>query len=259
MMRLAVLLYLTGCGRLGFGPVAGSADAASDVDTARTHCGDTGVAPDRITVAGHTFRYTSVADTVADVPGIDVSAIASGTTLAQMTSDAQAAYTLTLPTGGHAVAVQLRYASALYLATTIWLDGAVEHDLLGATSAYAWPGDAPVWNDGAIDSVYSYPGITRDHAAGTAQLNVRQCDGTPVGGVIVSSSRAGVLTYIDSDGIAKTSLTATDGTYGAALFFNADPGPTTFTLSGGGLTWAPLTIDVLAGEEITLAVVRGDP
>ena len=217
------------------------------------------IAPDPITIAGHTFEYTSVQNTVQEIPGAVVTAQLGSTPLAMTTSDAQGGYQLAVPTGGHALALSVRYAPPGYLASTVWLDAPLDRDLLGAPSPYIWPGDAPVWSDGAMNSVYSYPGLTRSPSAGTLQVEVRDCGGTPVPGVTVASSRGGTMTYIDSDGIAKTSLTATQGVYDDALIFNAEPGSTTLTLTGGGLVWTPVTIDVLGGEETTLVLIRGEP
>lgn len=261
MMYRASLLLLGACGRLGFDALHGAApDAAVDTVDAivARHCHDPATPAPTITVSGTTFYYTSFTST-NPLAGVTVQIADGSATPPSATTDMQGHYSVSVATNGAPVPAQLVYAAPSYFTTTLWLDAPLTHDLTGTASPYVWGGDAPLWNSGAMGVVYQAAGVTEDPMAGSINVRPTDCAGNLIAGVSVQISPSpGQLFYIDATGQPSSTLTATVDPYPTAFAANAVAGTTHVTLSGGGLTWPALDIDVLAGSNNTLVVVRGD-
>jgi hypothetical protein len=178
----------------------------------------------------------------------------AGTELARTTSSPQGDYRLDIPTGGMARRVVLSYERTGYFFTHVELDTALDRDITGAGTMLWTPGDAPIWDIGSINSIYSVPGVTRDNSRGTLNVAVRDRRGASIDGVTaLLDPPPELLGYTQLGGLT---LAATTLPYSQVLAFNAPAGPTTVTLSKAGYTFPSITVHVVPGEAATLAIVH---
>ena len=261
MYRLAPLWFLAACGRLDFAPRTDADAAAADAAVAR-RCNDPAVPPPTLTIAGTVFRYTSFT-TTAPLPSATATLDDGSATPPTATADAQGHYSLPVTTHGAPVAPKLVFTNpgdTQQFTTTIWLDGPLTRDLIGSpTTTYVWGPDAPIWNSGAMAVVYQPTGLAQDSNAGSLNIEPTDCAGHALAGVSVTiTPPPAQLDYIDSNGQPDPTATATSDPYPAVFAANAVAGPTHITLSGAGLRWPELDIDVLAGSNNTVVIPRGD-
>ncbi|MBV8762711.1 MAG: hypothetical protein JO257_35835 [Deltaproteobacteria bacterium] len=263
-MRVMLALVAVGCGRIGFGA---RTDATSDavgveIDAARPRCNDPAVPPPTLTISGTVFRYTSFT-TTTPIPGATATLVDGTASEPSATANAQGAYSLSIPTHGAPLPGKLAFTNtndAAVFTTTVWLDGPLTRDLVGSpTTAYIVGPDAPVWNSGAMTLVYQSTGITEDAAAGSLNIEPVDCAGNGVAGVSVTvTPPPAQLGYIDMNGHPDPNASATSDPFPVVFCANAVAGPTHITFSGAGLRWPEIDLDVLAGSNNTVAVVRGD-
>ena len=67
-----------------------------------------------------------------------------------------------------------------------------------------------------------------------------------------------VEAYLGSDGKPDGSASSTESPYATVFSANVQAGPTHISVSGGGLTWPEVDIDVGSGSANTLVEIRGD-
>ncbi|HUS29156.1 MAG TPA: hypothetical protein VMZ53_11615 [Kofleriaceae bacterium] len=215
-------VLLSGCGRLGFDARVAS-DAPDATDAAQPVCPVQSV-PSTITVSGDTFRYTTFTNMTAPIAGATVQARdrTDLSILATVTSDGSGAYSLSYSTDGDVTPLALIYAAPTYNETIV-IPSVVDRDIMGMTVAVFSVGDGPLWNDGALDSVYSAygSGLPRDATLGTINVAVRDCDGNPLEGASVTFDRTpDDFAYQRPDGAFDLSLTATVQPYTHLVAFN---------------------------------------
>lgn len=251
---------LTGCGRIAFderGP-DGGADAAADATGPR--CGEPASGTSRVVVSGQTFRYTQFDNTSTPVDTVDVS-VAIGSIRAGMTSDANGAYRVEVPTEGTPGVFAMTVGRTGYFTTRITTDLLVGSDQMGMRlDPVMRLGDAPIWQVGSMGVIYNTAGLPYDAARGTLNIGIRDCAGNPVPGVSVSLTPppdgSGRLFYQAIDGTAGNT-TATVGPFTHAIALGVRPGPVTIHASGGGKTFEDQTVMVLDGSNNTLTILHG--
>lgn len=254
MLRVG-LLVVCGCGRLGFDAISVET-SDSDASTSQA-CGASTQAPDPIAIQGSTFRFTSFENTRAAINNVTVEAFEGDARLATVVSDDAGQYTLTLATGGRAPLLHLRYSKAGFFTSTVYLDAPLDRDIPRGDPSLLGPSDGPLWDAGAMDSVYATTTATLDPAKGTLNINVVDCAEQPLAGVeIALDTMPEVIAYLGTDGRPSSSATSTISPFSFAVGFNAPPGMTTVSATGGGRTFAPVPYPVAAGDQNTLVRVR---
>ena len=258
-MRWVVLgCVLAGCGRIAFDPRS----EVSDVIGIPAECARNTTAPDPLTVTGTTFRYMSFDNSTRTLlPGVTVTAVdvATAAELANTTSNSLGEYTLSVPTGGVPRAVGLTYALASHFETTLTLDRMLERNIGGAGMPVWTVGDGPLWNLAGMNQFYMAAGMLRNATKGTLNIAVRDCAGQPIEGVTIAvSPPPALLRYQGDDGMLVAGNSTLDR-FATAFGFNAEPGTTTITASGGGYQFAPVTVVVNPDQFNTLAILHADP
>jgi hypothetical protein len=236
------LIAATACGRVGFDARIGPCVASS-------------TAPDPIALGGEAFTFTNFNNGRAPVPDavITATARADGAQLAQTTSDAQGLYQLAIPTHGAAIDVALTYAQPAYMTSTVFFDSPFDRSTDATDQRLA---NNAQWSDGSMGAVYGTVGFARDSTKGSINISLRTCTGAIVENVIVTVDPPPQrLIYTGSDGLPAP-LPGTAAPYAFAVAFNAVPGPTTITATAPGVTFLDQQLDVLAGENVTLLVLR---
>jgi hypothetical protein len=254
------LVVLTGCGRLGFETSSSvRPDAAGDAAVVRRPCGAALTAPDPVTISGTTFEFTSFTNNRRALPDTDVEILdAAGTPIASMRSDVTGAYSLPISTGGVAPTISIRYSRGGYFTSRFYYDAPLDRDLVIGDAMVLNPSDGPIWNVGAMDSVYSSAGIPRNAAAGTLNINFLDCANQSLGGVALAlSAQAEVGSFLGgSTGMPDRTLTESETPLAFFVGYNAPAVSTTITATAPGLEFAPQTLNVASGNEVTLMVVR---
>jgi hypothetical protein len=251
------VLLLAACGRVGF-----DARAIDDIDAApdafQLACSVKPATSQMLDVSGQTFEYTSFNNTTQPVGNVPVTLRADGMTIGTTTSGTDGAYQITYATGGVSRPLVIEYAPVGYFTTTVFTDSVVDMNIAGANMARWQLGDAPVWSQSAMVSVYTAANETLDGERGTLNVAVRDCAGNGIENVTVQIDPPplGRLAYQDVDGTPSPTRTKTIGPYNHALAYRAQPGRTTITASTDGRTFATTIVDVRAGNHNTLAIVR---
>jgi hypothetical protein len=256
-------VLVAGCGRLGFETTASRGDDAQDVpaDASPFTCPVSNAAPDPLRIVGQTFRFTNFNNQTAPVPDVMVSVRASPSDppIVQTISDNQGRYVLLVPTGGVSQSWIFQYDNPGYLSSVVVPDVPLDHAALGADNPLWSVGDGPVWTASAQDSVYAAAGLARNSTKGTINIAVRECDGTPIEGAVVTvNPPPEKLTYIDAGGVPTTGISGTGPPYTFGLAFNTQPGLTKISASKAGRVFVDQTVFVVGGT-MTIAVVRPLP
>jgi hypothetical protein len=241
---LALLCILAACGRVDF-------------DSRGLACALSATTPDPVRLSGTTFYYTSFNNTTAPVVGTRVSALTEvgGSMLAQGTSNAGGAYSLSIPTGGAPRSLALLFEADNYVTTSAVPDLPVDRDITAQHSLWS-TGDGPLWSPSALDSVYGAAGVVRRPALSTINVSVVDCAGNTIEGVAVAFDPAPERAeYLASNGPPSPSLTSTVAPYTAAVAFNAPPGPTRVSAAKSGLVFLDQTL-MISGGEVTITVMR---
>jgi len=172
-------------------------------------------------------------------------------------SDATGAYSLAFPTGGLKEAVKIVFTQASYFTTTTWLDAPLDRDTAGKNLVVWSAGDGPMWSFGAMQTVYSTSMTTLDSAKSTLVVVAVDCAGVALDGVAISVTPAPVEgDYLGSNGQPAPGATGTMSPAGQFVGFNAQPGSTQITASAPGLMFAPQTVVVPSGDQVTLVEMR---
>jgi hypothetical protein len=239
-------LIVAGCGRLDFAEVRDAPPVVPFACPANT--------TSTVAITGRTFRYTNFTNQVAALDGVTVEALdRDGAVAAMTTSDGAGNYTLTFAPGD----VHFRYARATYEPSIVYSDMIVDRDLAAMAQPLFALGDGPLWQTGAINSVYGSAGVARDTTKGTLNIGLRDCDGNALEGVTVTlDPPPGASTYQADDGTPDPTLTATIGPFAHYIALNAAPGPTRVIAAKDGLRFGELTVDVTE-QASTLAIVHG--
>jgi hypothetical protein len=129
------------------------------------------------------------------------------------------------------------------------------------TRGMVWKlGDAPIWDAGSMNSIYTSAAVGYDAGFGTLNVAVRDCAGAPLVGVTVTltppPAAGGKLFYQAIDGTAGNT-TATAGMFTHASALRVPPGPVTIHATGAGKAFIDQTVMVLAGTNNTLTVIHG--
>lgn len=162
-----------------------------------------------------------------------------------------------VPTGGAPVPLAMRYGKAGFFTTTVFSDLPVSEDQTGEGQPVWTFGDAPIWSDATMMATYTASGETRQAAAGTLNVAVRDCAGSVVEGVSVTiTPMPGKLAYQAIDGGRSMTLTATALPFGHAFALNAQAGVTQIVATKAGRTFLDTEVTVAADRNNTLAIVR---
>jgi len=201
------------------------------------------LAPDPVVISG-------VADTVngsfsvVTASGVKVVAEGSdGTALGSAVTDGSGTYSISLPTGGHALDVHLAATksgdrnSTLYPATTLY----------ESTSA----GDIVIISQSDFNLLVSVAGAQQSSNNGAVGVIVLDCEGNTLSGATVDIPGGDVI-YV-AGGSPSSSATATDSE-GVALVFNVPPGDATLSASVGGMTLRSHVVQSTAGVTTTAAI-----
>jgi hypothetical protein len=263
---LLVLAGTAGCGRLAFDETTSGVDGDDAVDDALmvARCGDPVIAPATLRMTGKTFSFGNFQGAISLQTSVAASVRerVSGTVLAMTTSDATTAdYSVDIPAGGHAPDAVLVYSRTPDLfTTTVFLDRPLARDLVGDTTVWN-PGNGSVWGGAEMAVVYGSGGDgshSRDSLKGTITFEVRDCVGVPIPNVTLTLTPAPeILLYQSTTGGIDGSRSDTEGTYGSAVAFNAEPGATHVEATGPGFTFDPMDVTVSAGDSMDMVVVRG--
>ncbi len=243
---------LGGCGRLDF-------TSEMSLNEGRgAPCGPSFTAPDPLTITGTTYDYADFQNDRNLVPHTVVTALStSGTVLATTTSDASSNYTLSVPSGGIARQLVLTFHPPGYFTTTEILDGPVDRSTTGQYQIVWTAGDGPVWSEGAMGSVYGTTTETVDSSKSTLSVTTSDCSGAALEGVAVTVDPApDVLAYIGMNGYPMPGATATAGPFANVVGFNAQPGTTHITASKDGYAFEDQTVEIAAGDHMTLIEMR---
>ena len=248
-LGIFVISVAAGCGRIDF-------DAGQDLALAPCHA--SARAPDPVTIRGDTFRFSSFANTRDVVAGATVTAQGpTGALLAQTTSDTTGAYTLTIPTGGTAPRVALRFEHVGDFITTMVLDLRLDHDVVAPDATLYTIGDGPLWSGGSMASVYSSASLSVDPARSTIDVLARDCADQPLDGVEITITPAPQLaSYLTTSGLPSAALTGTNAPFTIAVAFNAVPGATHITARKPGLTFLDQDVVIPGGDFMTLLTMR---
>ena len=240
-----VLVCAAGCGRVGFDELA--------------PCGlRNASAPDPLTIVGTTFAYANFTGSKLVVSSVDVTVLdAAGGILGTAQSDAGGSYSLSFPTGGREEVVKLVFTQPAYFTTTTWLDTPLDRDVTGKNLPIWTAGEGPMWNTGAMGTVYSVSRSSIDSTKSTLVVSAADCTGVALPGVSISVSPApGEGEYLGSNGQPAFGASGTTAPTGAFVGFNAQPGPTRITASAPGYMFEPQTVQVTAGDQVTLVEMR---
>lgn len=260
-------LALAACGRLGFdggGVSAIDADADIDAPPGSGICHRSGVAPNPLTVTGHVFHYLTFDGQLEGVPStVTAFPEPGGPPLDMKTTDSDGGFSLSIDTGKRPQPLFLRAAVTGYFTSSLWIDYAVEHALVGPNSPHIRPGDIPIWTGGSLVSVYGShtPSLTRSDSAGTLAVIALDCDENPVDDVTITlDPPAATPNYLGDSGMFDTTANATVGAYAQAVFLNAVPGPVTIHATHASHVFAPYDISIAAGENVSVAIIHvADP
>ena len=173
-------------------------------------------APDPIVISGFTDQVTGIG--VFPEAGVKLDAYVNGdvSPRATVTSDAQGAFSLNVPSGGTA-------NSGYLLATKT---GLVPTYLYAATAVYMnLPGSTDVIVSGqTIGNLTNAAGVTQDPTKGLISVQIIDCGGAPIAGAHLTSPTGAV--FYTSQGAPSAGATATDGS-GVIYIFNVPTGPVT--------------------------------
>jgi hypothetical protein len=221
------------------------------------------VAPDPLRISGTTIEYKNFQNGYDPVSQVALAARDPiGNLIAQATSDAAGTYALVIATGGVPTEAIVTASMTGYFDTIVATDVPYASNTAG-TGAAVWSlGDVPLWKSASMGVIYSSAGFTRDATAGTLNVAVRDCAGNPIAGVTVTidpppSTPSGGIRYQGADGMASTTLMATDSTFGNVLAFNAIAGATRITASKPGVAFGEANVVVDPGSVNTLTLIRG--
>jgi len=250
---------LTGCGRFAFDEHAVDGALADTSDASPVTVCSPGAAPSSLKIAGQTFQYTNFDNTSAVVDTVMVHetfATNSQTTV----SDANGNYIFGITTGGNPGVLTMDISRMNFFTTHISTDTLIAADQIG-TRGMVWRiGDAPIWNSGAMDSVYANAVVPYSAQLGTLNVAVRDCAGAPVAGVTVTLTppvdAMGKLFYQASDGTAAN-MSATAMPFTHAIALRVPAGMVTIHATGGGKTFADHTVLVMAGMNTSITVIHG--
>lgn len=214
--------------------------------------------PTTLTVAGTTFRYTSfMASDTAPIGNTTVTVRDAGGALGTTTSDAAGAYSLSFAAGTPRP-LAIDYVRAGYRKTTVQTVDPVDASIAGQTGAIWTLGDGPLWNDGAMGSVYSAANQTYDATLGTITVNVRDCGGNGLPGATITFDRQVAAAYQAASGMFDLSATATLAPYAQLVAMRIEPIPITISATAPGLRFGSVTVTPSPGDTIFI-VMHGAP
>jgi hypothetical protein len=177
--------------------------------------------------------------------------------LAATISFSDGGYAFSLPTTGAALPAVLVYSITGYWATWVVSDRPYDVDIAGPNMGRWRLGDGPLWDDGAMGSVYSTLGATIDPSFGTLSVTARTCDGGTVEGVTFEiDPPPATAGYLDGSGQPSTVATSTMLPYTQWIAFNVAPGPTHIRATKAGVQFLELDVTVLSGSNMTYTVVH---
>ena len=251
-MRALALLPLLGCGRIDFDVRLGDAGVDTAPDAMVYACGAL-QQPASVTLSGNTYRYTGFDNSHANLANVAVTAFdASGAQLGTTTADGTATYSLTMPPG----ATRVDYTLATWFPSHIYSDRPLDRDIAG-TDANLWGlGDAPLWDDVGMNSVYMAVGTPRDTARTTLNIAIRHCDGSAIPGIVIMTEPAAeTIAYTTTSGVTNT---ATVLPHTNAVAFNQPPGDViVHAVDPNGLLFFPdLHLTLIGGDENALTIMH---
>ncbi len=223
-------------------------------------CGAATTAPDPLTLAGATYGYEGFLGALGSVSQTTVTVTdLVGTPLAMATSDSSGNYSLELATGGIAPQVVLTFTHQAYFTTTAFLDAPLDRDTTSPAQQVWIDGDGPVWTSSAMDAVYgtSLSSLSVDPMKSTLSVSTTDCSGNPLTGVSITVTPApDEADYIGTNGYPSPGATATIAPNTELVGFNAQPGTTHISATAPGYTFEDQTVEVLAGQNMTLIEMR---
>ena len=200
-------------------------------------------APDPVTLSG--TAQTLSGTSAVPASGVAITALkGDGSTLASATTDSSGAYSLSLPTGGHALDVHLSATksgdrpTALYPATKLYMNTDAGLILIISQSDF--------------DFVAQLSGENQSSSKAAIGMAVVDCEGNTLAGATVTTNPPGDVVYV-SGGQPDTNATSTDSS-GVALVFNVPAGDVTVAATVNGMTLRSHSVNAAAGVTTTAAI-----
>jgi len=195
-------------------------------------------APDPMLLGGGVY------DTTSDDPlagaAVTVLSMARGTTLAETTSDAVGAYSVSLPTGGEALALYTKVEAPGYVPSYAFPPYAFWQDEPSR--------NLPVFSLRDLEALAPLLGGGPNPDLSVVIVNARDCAGDAVEGATVSLSPSALFTgYFDDAGVHPGDTTSSEGILVGA---GVEPGPLEVTITYAGHTWRTWTIETFPGSMV---------
>ena len=252
-MRLAILVAVAACGRIGFDPGSGSGDGSMPGDALVTpdaffgECPVGMTAPDPITLTGSIERKA----TASAVPGmtLSISTTLDGSPIATTTTDATGAYSVDVPTGGVPIAMYITLSEPGYLTAV-----EIPDRLLDANTAESFVEGTQA----DLDATYATKSVTESLSAGTLYIGLFDCTGTGIAGAAIQTTPPTTIVYADVNSVPDAALTSTTSS-SIALALDVPVGPVIVSVTAPGMTFTDQRIETLQNPIITACEIAPTP
>jgi hypothetical protein len=171
----------------------------------------------------------------------------SSTSVATATTDANGAFTMTIPTGGAALQGYVKATLSSNVDTYLYPPTAVGADTTGVTVYMVTPG--------TLDTLSStFCKDAQDTAKGAIGIEVLDATMAKVAGATVASNPAAMSQCYNSGGFPSSSAKMTD-TDGIGYLLNVPPGTVTVSATKSGTTFMSHQLNARAGA-LTLTIIQ---
>ncbi len=202
-------------------------------------------APDPVMLSGTATTLSGT--TSVPAPGVQVQALhlSDNSTIAPpVTTDANGAYSFSLPTGGAALDVYLRASASGDRDTTVF----PATDLFANSTG----GEVVIITQSDFNFLASLANKTQSSSKGAVGVIVTDCEGNVLSGAVITTNPSVPVVYLNNNS-PDTSATATDAT-GVGLIFNVPAGNVTLSATVNGMTLRSHQINAIAGVTTTAAI-----
>jgi hypothetical protein len=202
-------------------------------------------APATINVGGNTVTVGLGGQQALPDVAVEVFVGASATPVATTTSNAQAAYTFPLNTGGTPLDGYIHGTKATYMDTYLYPPSPLAADQMNASVL--------VISSNIFSLLQNFASVTQTAGNGFIGIVVSDCSQMPVGGATVTTVPAGTVRYNVSNVPSNTAMTTDID--GVAYVFNLPPGTVTVQATANGTPLRQHDIMVRADVVTTTAIL----